>query len=146
MEIQQITRRTKLAKKRIVGRGGKRGTTSGRGTKGQKARAGHRIRPEIRDAIKKVPKMRGRGKNFNTSIQTKPTAVNLATLAEILPKGGDVTPQSLLEAKVIRARGGKMPTVKILARGDINVKLNVSGCLISTSAKEAIEKAGGTVK
>ena len=57
MQIHQIQRQTKLAKKKIIGRGGKRGTTAGRGTKGQKARAGHRIRPEIRDTIKKIPKL-----------------------------------------------------------------------------------------
>jgi large subunit ribosomal protein L15 len=46
-------------KQRRVGRGGKRGTTSGRGTKGQKARAGHRIRPAERDLIQRLPKLRG---------------------------------------------------------------------------------------
>jgi large subunit ribosomal protein L15 len=59
----------------IVARGGKRGKTAGRGTKGQKARAGHKIRPEIRDVIKRIPKMRGRGKNSNLSIQEKPVAM-----------------------------------------------------------------------
>ena len=46
-----------------IGRGGKRGKTSGRGTKGQKARAGNSMRPEMRDIIKKLPKLRGHGKN-----------------------------------------------------------------------------------
>lgn len=146
MEIQHITRKTKLAKKRIIGRGGKRGTTSGRGTKGQKARSGHRIRPEIRDTIKKIPKMRGRGKNINTSIQAKAAIISLAILAKLMPNGGEVTPQSLVDAKAIRARGGVVPTVKILATGEIKVKLNVSGCLTSAKAREVIEKAGGTVK
>lgn len=146
MEIQNITRKTKLAKKRIIGRGGKRGTTSGKGTKGQKARSGHRIRPEIRDTIKKIPKMRGRGKNLNTSVQKKAVVVSLALLAKFVPNGGEVTPQSLVDLKAIRARGGSIPKVKILATGELNVKLNVSGCLVSGKAKEAIEKAGGTVK
>ncbi len=146
MEIQNITRKTKLAKKHIIGRGGKRGTTSGRGTKGQKARSGHRIRPEIRDTIKKIPKMRGRGKNINTSIQTKAAIVSLALLTKFMPNGGEVTPQSLVDLKVIRARGGLIPAVKILATGELKVKLNVSGCAVSTKAKEVIEQAGGTVK
>jgi len=42
-----------------VGRGGKRGTTSGSGTKGQKSRSGHRIRPAIRDLMRRLPKLRG---------------------------------------------------------------------------------------
>ncbi|HVY35840.1 MAG TPA: uL15 family ribosomal protein, partial [Candidatus Paceibacterota bacterium] len=68
---------TKNKKKKTVGRGSKRGKTSGRGTKGQKARAGHRIRPHIRDIIKKLPKLRGRGKNSNKPFRLKPAAVNL---------------------------------------------------------------------
>ena len=146
MQLQNITRKTKLAKKKTVGRGGKRGTTSGKGTKGQKARSGHRIRPEIRDAIKKIPKMRGRGKNINTSIQSKAALVTLAALAQLLPKGGEVNPQILAEAKLVRARGGNVPPVKILAEGTLEVKLTVSGCLVSGKAKELIEKAGGNVK
>ncbi|HEY4495498.1 MAG TPA: uL15 family ribosomal protein, partial [Candidatus Paceibacterota bacterium] len=59
MQLHQLQRNKKARKGIRVGRGGKRGKTSGRGTKGQKARAGHRIRPEIRDAIKKLPKRRG---------------------------------------------------------------------------------------
>lgn len=146
MQIHQIRRRTKLAKKKIIGRGSKRGTTAGRGTKGQKARAGHRIRPEIRDVIKKIPKRRGRGKNINTSIQTKPLAVSLAKLARVWPAGGLITPQSLIKAKMIRARGGVGPTIKILSGGEIKVKFNIIGCLVSASVKQAIEQAGGTVK
>lgn len=43
-----------------IGRGGKRGTTSGRGQKGQKSRSGHRIRPAVRDMIQRLPKLRGK--------------------------------------------------------------------------------------
>ena len=59
MQTHQLKRNISNKKKRVVGRGGKRGKTSGRGTKGQKARAGHRIRPALRDIIKKIPKLRG---------------------------------------------------------------------------------------
>lgn len=54
-----------------VGRGGKRGKTSGKGTKGQNARAGRKKRPEIRDFIKRFPKLRGRGKNSLKSFQPR---------------------------------------------------------------------------
>ena len=67
MQIHNVKRTTKLKTQTQVGRGGKRGKTSGRGTKGQKARSGHKIRPAFRDIIKKIPKLRGRGKNKNVS-------------------------------------------------------------------------------
>ena len=51
----ELKRKTQNKKPKLVGRGSKRGKTSGRGTKGQKSRAGHKIRPEIRDRIKKLP-------------------------------------------------------------------------------------------
>ena len=129
-----------------VGRGigSKIGKTSGRGMKGQKARAGHRIRPEIRDIIKKIPKLRGRGKNINTSAQVKPEVVNLALIAkhDIV----DVSPKSLVEAKIVSRVGGKIPAVKILAQGDITRAITVADCTVSAPARTKIEAAGGSVK
>ncbi|TAJ14301.1 50S ribosomal protein L15, partial [Patescibacteria group bacterium] len=55
MELNQLKRPKGLKASRRVGRGGTRGKTSGRGTKGQKARAGAKFRPEWRDIIKKIP-------------------------------------------------------------------------------------------
>ncbi|MDO8565207.1 MAG: uL15 family ribosomal protein [bacterium] len=71
MQFHTLKRKTPNQKKKTVGRGGTRGKTSGRGTKGQNARAGHKKRPELRDFIKRVPKLRGRGKNSNKSRQAK---------------------------------------------------------------------------
>ena len=59
MQLHQIQPLNKRKSKRRVGRGGKRGTYCGRGMKGQRARAGAKVRPEIRDLIKKIPKIRG---------------------------------------------------------------------------------------
>ena len=59
MELHTLTRTKSNATSRRVGRGGKRGKTSGRGGKGQTARAGNKRRPELRDIIKKLPKNRG---------------------------------------------------------------------------------------
>lgn len=59
MQIHNLKRIHKNKKDRIVGRGGKHAKTSGRGGKGQTARAGNKRRPELRDIIKKLPKMRG---------------------------------------------------------------------------------------
>jgi ribosomal protein L15 len=59
MQIHNLKRVHKNKKDRIVGRGGKHAKTSGRGGKGQTARAGNKRRPELRDIIKKLPKNRG---------------------------------------------------------------------------------------
>lgn len=71
MQFHTLKSKTKRKHSKLVGRGGTRGKTSGRGTKGQNARAGHKKRPEIRDFIKRVPKLRGRGKSSLKSFQPK---------------------------------------------------------------------------
>lgn len=71
MQFHTLKRKTPNYKSQQVGRGGTRGKTSGRGTKGQNARAGHKNRPELRDTIKRVPKLRGRGKSSLKSRQTQ---------------------------------------------------------------------------
>ncbi len=59
MQIHNLKRKNKNKRDRLVGRGGKHAKTSGRGGKGQTARAGNKRRPELRDIIKKLPKLRG---------------------------------------------------------------------------------------
>lgn len=71
MQFHTIKRKTPNKKSKQVGRGGTRGKTAGRGTKGQNARSGRKKRPELRDTIKRIPKLRGRGKNFLKSRQSK---------------------------------------------------------------------------
>lgn len=71
MQLHLLKRKTPNKKSKQVGRGGTRGKTSGRGTKGQNARAGRKKRPELRDFIKRVPKLRGRGKNSLKSFHGK---------------------------------------------------------------------------
>jgi large subunit ribosomal protein L15 len=145
MQLNNLIPKTKNKKKTIVGRGGHRGKTSGRGGKGQTARAGHKKRPELRDFIKRVPKLRGRGVNGLRTIETKPVVINLDILEKTFALGAEVSPKTLLENKVISTIDGNIPIVKILAGGEITKKINVSDCVVSISAKEKIEKAGGTV-
>jgi large subunit ribosomal protein L15 len=71
MQLNTLKRNHPNKKSKQVGRGGTRGKTSGRGTKGQNARAGRKKRPELRDFIKRFPKLRGRGVNSLKSRQTK---------------------------------------------------------------------------
>lgn len=145
MQIHDLKRKTKNATRKRVGRGGKRGKTAGRGTKGQKARAGHKIRPEIRDEIKRLPKMRGRGVNLNTSIQTDAFAFNITKLDLIFNDGDTINPIILAEKKLIKRVGGQPIPVKILATGETKKKFTIEGCTFSVSAKEKIEKAGGKI-
>lgn len=142
MQLNQLQRVHKNKDDKRVARGGKRGKTSGRGTKGQKARAGHRIRPETRDMIKKFPKLRG---YKNKSFEVKPEPVNLALIEKAFSAGDAVNPETLLAKKLIGKRGGKMPTVKILSTGTLTKKVAVTGCLFSATAKKHIESAGGTI-
>ncbi len=143
MQLNTLKRVHKNKDDKRVARGGKRGKTAGRGTKGQKARAGHRLRPELRDIIKKFPKHRGY--NFKAFV-VKPTPVNLALLELSFASGDAVTPAILLSRKLVAKIGGKTPKVKILGTGKITKKVNISGCLFSLTAKAAIEAVGGTVK
>jgi ribosomal protein L15 len=82
MQFHTLKRKTANKKSTQVGRGGKRGKTSGRGTKGQNARAGRKKRPELRDFIKRFPKLRGRGRSSLKSRQTKVHGEELAILLQ----------------------------------------------------------------
>lgn len=142
MQLNELKRKTKNKSIKRVGRGGLRGKTSGRGTKGQKARAGHSIRPDIREKLKKLPKLRGY--NFN-SIEIKPLILNIKSLEAAFASNDAVNPVTLVERGLLRARKGVTPKVKILGDGELTKKLVITGCTVSASAKEKIEKAGGSV-
>ena len=132
-----------------VGRGGKRGKTSGRGMKGQKARAGHHIRPEMRDFIKKLPKLRGHGNNRAKTVnsaRTRYIPVNLAVLEKVFSDGDEVTITSLIEKGIVSLYNGKKPAVKILAKGTLSKKLTIAAIPLSAEAVKAVESAGGSVK
>lgn len=142
MELHTLKREHPNKKARLVGRGGTRGKTSGRGGKGQTARAGNKRRPQMRDFIKKIPKLRGY--RFASHV-TKPTPVNLQAL-NIFEAGSIISPTTLFEKKLVRRVGGNLPKVKILGTGDITVKISVVDCIVSKTAKDKIEKAKGTIK
>jgi large subunit ribosomal protein L15 len=130
-----------------VGRGGKRGKTSGRGTKGQNARAGHKKRPEMRDLIKKIPKLRGHGKNRSRTVRNNPgySPINLSALEASFNTGDLVTTATLTQKGLTNTRGGRVAQVKILGTGTLTKKLSLTGLITSEAAKIAIEAAGGSV-
>ena len=123
-----------------VGRGeGSKGKTAGRGTKGSKAR--NNIRPGFEGGQlpyhMRAPKLRG----FKNPFRVEYQVVNLDKLAELYPKGGDVTVADLIEKGAVR----KNERVKVLGNGDIQVKLNVAVDKVSGSAEQKIVAAGGSV-
>ena len=151
--LNQLVRTGKRSYRR-VGRGqsSKRGKTSGRGGKGQTARAGAKMRPEWRDIIKRLPKRRGYGKNRGrTVVGTRPDAiaVSLERLAIAFENGSEVNMRSLSERGITHPR--RMTPVKIvgpsarLGTSSFSKKFTVSGIAVSVGARAAIEKAGGTI-
>jgi large subunit ribosomal protein L15 len=124
-----------------VGRGeGSKGKTAGRGTKGSKAR--NNIRPGFEGGQlpyhMRAPKLRG----FKNPFRVEYQVVNLEKLAELYPKGGDVTVADLVDKGAVR----KNERVKVLGNGDIQVKLNVEVDKVSGSAEQKILAAGGSIK
>lgn len=132
---------------RRVGRGqsSTRGKQSGRGGKGQTARAGHKIRPALRDIIKKIPKRRGFGKNRGRTHVPRPAPlpISLDTLNAKYDSGAEVTFASLIAKEILDPRATNR--VKVVGGGAVAKKLSLKGVPVSASARAAIEKAGGTV-
>ncbi|TSC71032.1 MAG: large subunit ribosomal protein L15 [Parcubacteria group bacterium Gr01-1014_49] len=148
MQLHSLSPRTTYKKNPPVGRGGKRGKTSGRGGKGQTARAGHKMRPESRDLIKKLPKLRGHGKNRARTVRTNRIAVspvNLSAVEAAYKAGETVSPASLLARNLVRRAKGTVPAVKILGTGTLSKALVIRGCELSDVARAAILASGGTI-
>ena len=145
MQTHNLKRNTPRKTSHQVGRGSKRGKTSGRGTKGQNARAGHKKRPELRNIIKTLPKLRGRGVNSFKSFQPVATPVTLDLIEKAFSAGEIVSPETLVSKAVVSFYKGKMPRVKLLGAETFTLKIEVVDCEMSAGAKTLIEKAGGKV-
>lgn len=143
MQIHQVKTKKRKSRKRI-GRGGKRGTYSGRGNKGQKARSGGNVDPLFEGGrsslIERLKKVRG----FK-SRNAKKTVISLDDLEKKFKNGDAVGINNLIEAKLISKAESKVG-VKLLGDGKITKKLTIEkSILLSKTAKEAIEKAGGNI-
>ncbi len=145
--LNTLKRSNPNKKTKRVGRGQSsgKGKTSGRGTKGQKARGNTKMRPAMRDIIKKLPKRRGFGKNRARGTYLKPelAVVNVGAL-NVFSANAAVNPETLVQAKLATPRLA-LNGVKILGTGTITVAVAVSKCKVSASAKEKIIAAGGSV-
>ena len=129
----------KTAKTR-VGRGeASKGKTAGRGTKGTKARyqVPHGFEGGQTPMHMRLPKLRGFKNRFKTTYQV----VNLDQISALFPEGGAVSVEDLVAKGAVR----KGHLVKVLGDGDLAVKVDVTATKFSTSAKEKIEAAGGSV-
>jgi large subunit ribosomal protein L15 len=127
-------------RKTRVGRGeASKGKTAGRGTKGTKARyqvpaafEGGQMPIHMR-----LPKLKGFKNRFRTEYQV----VNVAQLAKLFPEGGTVGVDELVQAGAVR----KGEPVKVLGNGELSVKLEVTANAFSSSARDKITAAGGSV-
>jgi large subunit ribosomal protein L15 len=127
--------------KQRLGRGeGSKGKTAGRGTKGTKAR--YQVPAGFEGGqmplARRLPKLKGFS---NAKFKTVYQIVNIGRLVELYPTGGEVTPETLADGGAVR-RG---ELVKVLGDGDLTVALRVSAHAVSSSARQKIEAAGGTV-
>jgi large subunit ribosomal protein L15 len=143
MQLHELKPSHKTKAKKRIGRGGKKGTYSGKGQKGQKSRAGRKMVPIIRELIKKYPKLKGY-RRF--SIEKDTVVVNLDVLEKTSKDGEIINPSNLIKKGIVRMIKGRTPGIKILGTGKITRKLIIENCKASKTAKEAIEKAGGTIK
>jgi len=156
MQIHTLKPRTPRKYRKVIGRGGKRGTTSGAGTKGQKSRAGASVRPGFRGGDNRIwqlfPKQRGASKKhgnkrphrkhrFFAVRHARALEVNLWDLTPF-KEGDTVSPQTLAAKGLVPAGAA---AVKVLGGGELAKKLSFSGVKVSASAKAKIEKAGGAI-
>jgi large subunit ribosomal protein L15 len=114
MQLHNLKKNTANKKAKQVGRGGVHGKTSGRGTKGQNARSGRKKRPEMRDVIKRLPKLRGRGVNSLKSRKEKPLVVNFSEVKKHFKTKEEITAKLLLEKGIIKTKNGRVPKIKVL--------------------------------
>lgn len=143
MNLHNLKPNTLRPKSQRIGRGGKRGTTSGRGTKGQKSRAGHKIRPAIRDLMMKIPKLRGfKFKSREVSFDI----VDLNALENNFSSGEKVTPRTLKAKGLVDYGSGTMPRIKILNKGRVTKKLILENLSVSQKTASKILAAGGEVR
>jgi large subunit ribosomal protein L15 len=145
MQLQDVKPRpgAKTRRKRIgCGESSGHGKTSGKGNKGQMARAGRGIRPGFEGGQmpmhRRLPKKGFNNKQFKDVFEV----VNVGKLNDAFEDGAVITEAALREAGLVSRN---CDFVKILGSGDLARKLTVQGAQVSASAREKIEKAGGSI-
>jgi large subunit ribosomal protein L15 len=122
------------------GIGSGQGKTAGRGHKGQFARTGWKALPIFQGGgtplVRRIPK-----RGFTNSWAVAVAEINVGDLEELFDAGASITPESLVEAGIVKKR---FDVLKVLGDGELTKKLSVAAHRFSASAKEKIEKAGGS--
>jgi large subunit ribosomal protein L15 len=145
MQLNNLKFKNKKKARKVIGRGGKKGTYCGKGCKGQKARSGAHVNPLFEGGrstlIDHMKKVRG-FKSSQIGMEVK-----LSQLEKYFQDGETVSAKSLLEKKLVK-KVTKKSKIKILGDKDkISKKLIIDKEIpLSASAKIAIEKAGGSIK
>lgn len=144
MNIEDVHRGIHAYKKRRrIGRGigSGHGKTSGKGHKGQKSRAGWSAAPTFQGGtmplVRRVPK-----RGFHNKFAVPVVTVNVGDLEQVFEAGAEVNPQSLRARHLAKAARGQL---KVLGNGELTKRLTVAAHRFSQTAKEKIERAGGTV-
>ncbi|MDP2637342.1 MAG: uL15 family ribosomal protein [bacterium] len=136
MQLHQLKPKHKRQSRKRVGRGGKRGKTSGHGV--QKL---GRSQPRIREVLKRYPKLRGyRGTRGSLAV-----VVNVGVLEKAFAANATITLEALAKKRIVRKENGKIPQVKLLGGGTLEKSFTIEGMTVSKSAKEKITKAGGKI-
>ena len=157
MQIHQIKPKHSLKKAKRVGRGGKKGTYSGKGVKGQKSRSGRKPRPGFAGgdtmALKRIPKKRGvRGKlkirrGEKSYLNRKPVTLNLKDIEERFQNGQTVSPKTLVEKGLVKKQIRKLPPkVKILGQGQLKKSLKFEGVSFSKVVQKKIKATASKPK
>ena len=157
MNLSELQSKTVRKSGKRIGRGGKRGTFSGHGTKGQKSRAGATVRPGFRGGDNRLwqlfPKQRGASKKPGNSSphkkhryfqlrNNKPAVFNLGFFNQF-------TEDELINPELLLKKGFSIDlkgNVKVLGDGELKKKLNFEGLMFSKSARNKVSKAGGKIK
>lgn len=140
MQIHELKVKKAKSIKRI-GRGGKKGTYSGKGMKGQTSRSGFSQRSTFEGGMSSLIARTKKNRGFK-SLKSKNQVLDLNVLEKMFDSGTEITGALLIEKKLMKAES----SMKILANGEVSKKFSIKGLMISAAAKEKIEKAGGKIE
>lgn len=144
MQLHELKLRTPKKARKTIGRGGKKGTYSGRGNKGQKARSGGNVNPLFEGGRSTLVDHMKKKRGFK-SLVVKKNVIDSADIEKKFPKGGEISIETLVAAGMVtkaKAKNG----IKILGKTELKQKFSIAkGILLSSSVKDAISKAGGEI-
>lgn len=144
MQINDVKLKTPRKKRKIVGRGGKKGTYSGKGNKGQKARSGAHVNPLFEGGRSTLIDHMKKKRGFK-SRNAKKIVIKLSELEKKFKDGNIINNEAILKTGLISKKEAK-GELKIIGKGELKSKFTVEKeIFLSASSREAIEKAGGKI-